>query len=296
MTSHHQPLRAKGSFSLAALSSTHFNMMRHLMHKSRRTDFGAEIGRRVMNHPMGTRATSRASAASAISREDLVNEAAFLTKSLYRNCIRSVRLIRWGNEFDEKEFQKREEEFQNPTAGGVMSMAPPPNKEDELRSRAEYYYSFTREYFTQESDSLDNDPLLERDIRRYLYYLRKGEKDRKWLLGDMMFPDPYKNSLDQDRINRFETMSKKYLGTDEEETKNPLFEDDSNDKNHDEATFGGDDGFIEDEDPEWFQKVRKTQKISMVYHLHTNKLSLEFWIQWSDARTWTDRLIRLHVL
>ncbi|VEU36165.1 unnamed protein product [Pseudo-nitzschia multistriata] len=203
---------------------------------------------------MGTRATSRASAASAISREDLVNEAAFLTKSLYRNCIRSVRLIRWGNEFDEKEFQKREEEFQNPTAGGVMSMAPPPNKEDELRSRAEYYYSFTREYFTQESDSLDNDPLLERDIRRYLYYLRKGEKDRKWLLGDMMFPDPYKNSLDQDRINRFETMSKKYLGTDEEETKNPLFEDDSNDKNHDEATFGGDDGFIEDEDPEWFQK------------------------------------------
>jgi len=142
-----------------------------------------------------------------------------------------------------------------------MSMAPPPNKEDELRSRAEYYHSYAREYFTQESDCLDNDPLEERDIRRYLYYLRKGEKDRKWLLGDMMFPDPYKNSLDKARVKRFKAMSKKYLGEDEEEEvqekKNPLFDDDDGDDdkgNKTGATPTGSDGFVEDEDPEWFQK------------------------------------------
>eukprot|EP00536_Pseudo-nitzschia_multiseries_P001188 jgi/Psemu1/180218/e_gw1.14.49.1 len=199
-----------------------------------------------------------AAAAVAVNREDLLNEAAFLTKSLYRNCIRSVRLIRWGNEFDDKEFERREEEFQNPTAGGIMSMAPPPNKEDELRSRAEYYYSYAREYFTQESDCLDNDPLMERDVRRYLYYLRKGDKDRKWLLGDMMFSDPYKNSLDKDRIARFEAMSKKYLGEDEEEEeqkKNPLFDnDDGNQTKTGAKSSSSSDGFIEDEDPEWFQK------------------------------------------
>jgi len=169
-----------------------------------------------------------------------------------------VKLIRWGNEFDDKEFERREEEFQNPTAGGVISMAPPPNKEDELRSRAEYYHSYAREYFTQESDCLDNDPLLERDFRRYLYYLRKGEKDRKWLLGDMMFSDPYKNSFDQERVKRFETLTKKYLGEEVEEEEvnvNALF-DDSNtqDKSESQASNGNNDGFIEDEDPDWFQK------------------------------------------
>lgn len=197
-------------------------------------------------------ASTTSSSSSAVSREDLLEEAEYLTKSLYRNCLRSVRLIRWGNEFDDKEFERREEEFQNPTAGGVMSMAPPPNKEDELRSRAEYYHSYAREYFTQESDCLDNDPLQERDIRRYLYYLRKGEKDRKWLLGDMMFPDPYKNSFDKERVNRFEELFKKYLNEDEEEEV-AVVEQDSTSAS---STSSGD-GFIEDEDPDWFQKVRE---------------------------------------
>lgn len=205
------------------------------------------------------RTASAASFANGIDRDELLEEAAYLTKSLYRNCIRSVKLIRWGNEFDDKEFERREEEFQNPTAGGVISMAPPPNKEDELRSRAEYYHSYAREYFTQESDCLDNDPLLERDFRRYLYYLRKGEKDRKWLLGDMMFSDPYKNSFDQERVKRFETLTKKYLGEEVEEEEvnvNALF-DDSNtqDKTESQASHSSNDGFIEDEDPDWFQKV-----------------------------------------
>jgi hypothetical protein len=219
------------------------------------------------NLPKGTRAASTTTAVAAtdpipavVTREDLRNEAEFLTKSLYRTCLRSVRVIRWGNAFDAKEFERREEEFQNPTAGGIMSMAPPPNKEDELRSRAEYYHSFAREYFTQESDSLDNDPLMERDIKRYLYYLRKGEKDRKWLLGDMMFSDPYKNSLDQQRIQRFEAMSKRYLGKEDEveEKANPLFENETSQSNNETKSTNNNSnsnqGFIEDDDPEWFQK------------------------------------------
>eukprot|EP00531_Pseudo-nitzschia_arenysensis_P013709 CAMPEP_0116122736 /NCGR_PEP_ID=MMETSP0329-20121206/4372_1 /TAXON_ID=697910 /ORGANISM="Pseudo-nitzschia arenysensis, Strain B593" /LENGTH=200 /DNA_ID=CAMNT_0003616601 /DNA_START=214 /DNA_END=816 /DNA_ORIENTATION=- len=193
-----------------------------------------------------------ASSSTSVSREDLLEEAEFLTKSLYRNCIRSVRLIRWGNEFDEKEFQRREEEFQNPTAGGIMSMAPPPNKEDELRSRAEYYHSYAREYFTQESDCLDNDPLQERDLKRYLYYLRKGEKDRKWLLGDMMFSDPYKNALDKERVSQFEAKFQKYLNGDEEEPEDVVAQNSSNQNSTPTNSAGN--GFIEDEDPEWFQK------------------------------------------
>mmetsp|Transcript_13019 Transcript_13019/g.32867 ORF Transcript_13019/g.32867 Transcript_13019/m.32867 type:complete len:237 (+) Transcript_13019:122-832(+) len=207
---------------------------------------GAEQARVFPNRTMAIRMVS-GDTSNAVAREDLLEEAEFLTKSLYRTCLRSVRLIRWGNEFDEKEFQRREEEFQNPTAGGVMSMAPPPNKEDELRSRAEYYHSYAREYFTQESDCLDNDPLQERDVKRYLYYLRKGEKDRKWLLGDMMFPDPYKNSLDKERVNQFEAMFQKYLNEDEEEPE-------SNNQDDSSSTSNISDGFIEDEDPEWFQK------------------------------------------
>ncbi len=199
-------------------------------------------------------ASTTSSSSTAVSRDDLLEEAEYLTKSLYRNCLRSVRLIRWGNEFDDKEFQRREEEFQNPTAGGVMSMAPPPNKEDELRSRAEYYHSYAREYFTQESDCLDNDPLQERDIRRYQYYLRKGEKDRKWLLGDMMFSDPYKNAFDKQRVNRFEEMFKKYLNEDEEEEDFAVEQEFTSTS----STSSGD-GFIEDEDPDWFQKVREKQ-------------------------------------
>jgi hypothetical protein len=192
------------------------------------------------------------SSSTAPSRDELLQEAAALTKSLYRRCLRSVKVIRWGNEFDDMEFARREEEFRNPKqSGGILSMAPPPNKEDELRSRAEYYHSYTREYFTQESDCLDNEPLKERDIKRYLYYLRKGEKDRKWLLGDMMFPDPYKDTVDQDRIDNFEAMSRRYLGLDDAKKDAPA---ESKGKGNQQSSPPTTDGFVEDEDPEWFQK------------------------------------------
>ena len=220
------------------------------------------------------RVSGASSPAKAVGREELLDEASYLTKSLYRTCIRSVRLIRWGNAFDDKEFERREEEFQNPTAGGIMSMAPPPNREDELRSRAEYYHSYAREYFTQESDCLDNDPLQERDARRYLYYLRKGEKDRKWLLGDMMFSDPYKKSFDKEKVNRLEEMFKKYLNEDEEEDSEEIVVDDNNNQHGSDSASNKNsgDGFIEDEDPDWFQKVSKERGLSVLDCMVTRPL------------------------
>lgn len=132
---------------------------------------------------------------------------------------------------------------------------------DELRSRADYYHSYTREYFTQESDCLDNDPLHERDIRRYLFYLRKGNKDRKWLLGDMMFSDPYsQTAIDVDRVQKFESMCKVYLASDdedEEEDDDKKISSSSSSSSTDSASEGGgnkNDGFVDDEDPEWFRK------------------------------------------
>lgn len=178
-------------------------------------------------------------------REALVQEATKLTCSLYRRCLRSIEVIRWGNEFDEMDFKKREEEFSNPTPGSRLSMAPPPNRDDELESRAEYYRSFARENFMNESDCLTNIPLKERDIKRFLYYLKKGERDRKWLLGDMLFPDPCQDEIGPERIKSFEIQAEAYLGQElepkSEVAKKPLddFWDD------DEA---------ESEDPDFFRK------------------------------------------
>jgi hypothetical protein len=79
-----------------------------------------------------------------------------------------------------------------------------------------------------------------------LYYLRKGDKDRKWLLGDMMFPDPFKTALDQEKIRNVESMAKIYFGEEEEEGA-----DDSR-----TISETGNDNFFDadDENPEWFQK------------------------------------------
>ena len=78
------------------------------------------------------------------TKAELRKEAAFLTKSLYRICLRSVRLIRPGNEHDEEEFERREkkrlEDENSPRKDddvrmGMFSMLPPVDREDELRSR-----------------------------------------------------------------------------------------------------------------------------------------------------------------
>jgi len=131
-------------------------------------------------------------------RDALLSHAMHLTLSLYRNCLRSVEAIRHGNENDEKEFQERErkredsmDDLQQDPRLSMLSMLPPVNRKDELRSRAEYYQQHAREMVQSEFDCLTRPSLMEKDnVRRYLHHLRQGESYRKWLLRDMQFEDP----------------------------------------------------------------------------------------------------------
>lgn len=63
-----------------------------------------------------------------------------------------------------------------------------------------------------------------------------------------MFPDPYKTALDQDRIKEFQAMAKTYFGEEDDEEMDGVA---SSSSSH---QLGGNDGFMEDEDPEWFRK------------------------------------------
>ena len=71
-----------------------------------------------------------------------------------------------------------------------------------------------------------------------------------------MFSDPYKNSIDQERIDKMIHLSKIYFGEDDpelhnEDTKLPK---DSND------------GFIDDEDPDWFRKDYPNLRQAIVFN------------------------------
>ena len=153
----------------------------------------------------------------AQERAEILEEARTLTLSLYRICVRSVRLIRQGNEHDEQEFVKREQERLEAPIGSdspgqsFLSLLPPVNRVDELRSRAEYYMQYTHENFVQESDCLDFREWDTQHFSRYLYHLRRGDEHRQWLLKDMKFPDPYKGALDKDRVDRFEAKAMRHM-------------------------------------------------------------------------------------
>ena len=171
-------------------------------------------------------------------RRKLREEAAFLTKSLYRTCLRSVRLIRPGNEHDEREFQRLEEKIAADALdhekrameikSGVFSMTPPVDRQDELRSRAEYYWQHTREHFYQQSDCLfaldeamhhhrrqQHSHLLARldvgTVEQYLLLLEKGHTDRQWLLQNMQFDDPYQESYSTERAEQFQQKALDYI-------------------------------------------------------------------------------------
>lgn len=142
---------------------------------------------------------------TATREEALRDEAKSLTLALYRTCLRSVRLIRHGNALDEAEFKRREEErfgMLDTSRTNMLSMLPPVDRQDELRSRAEYYEQYTRENFVQESGCLEG-TWHEQRIARYLYDLRRGEHQRTWLLKDMGFEDPYAGWMEM-RVEQFE--------------------------------------------------------------------------------------------
>ena len=138
-------------------------------------------------------------------REELLHEARCIALSFWRSCIRCTRLMRRGNDNDEKEFQRKEEEQFDSTS---ISFGPPVDRENELRSRADYYLDWASETIFQESDCLDDNPWLEENVDRYLHFIRLGEERRQWILNAYKFPDPYPNSFDHERINRFESRAK----------------------------------------------------------------------------------------
>jgi len=216
-------------------------------------------------------------AAVAANADALRKEASFLSRSLYRSCVRSARLVgRPGNQHDDREFAERErlerqrleerfsasfesapssasiveeEEDQHRANGSLtkrrtagdstdgdgvdirlssmLSMLPPVDREDELRSRSEYYLQYARENFVQESDCLDFQQQQQRhslsssssssssartrrgwwseqQIERFVHHVRKGNDHRKWLLADMKFDDPFAGGFDSDRVDAFE--------------------------------------------------------------------------------------------
>lgn len=94
----------------------------------------------------------------------LLKEANYLTKTLYRKCLKSIQSLARGNERDETDFSEREQSeldqldelyssstakdgTSNNTNNRVSLMAPPVNRQNELSSRANYYQAFTREHF-----------------------------------------------------------------------------------------------------------------------------------------------------
>ncbi|KAL3817793.1 hypothetical protein ACHAXA_005826 [Cyclostephanos tholiformis] len=110
-----------------------------------------------------------------MSEKDMANEqmwlhreASYLTRTLYRKCLKSIRVLAMGNDRDERDFVEREADERDrlpsddydakSSEGGRtgtdistrrrrVSMAPPVNRANELRSRADYYRAFARENF-----------------------------------------------------------------------------------------------------------------------------------------------------
>jgi len=134
-------------------------------------------------------------------REFLMKEAGFLSRSLYRSCWRSVKIMRPGNDYDEEEFARREKEE---TEGRGSISSPPVDRENELWSRAEYYFAHLREHYNSDFDCLDKNPWKESNIEIFLHYLRTGEQRRKYILNDYKFADPYKSKFPVERVNNFE--------------------------------------------------------------------------------------------
>lgn len=138
-----------------------------------------------------------------------------MARSLFRACLRSIKLMRPGNEHDEKEFREREEKqfsrLEDDNTDMMFSMQPPVNRENELSSRASYYLAHLREHINSDSQCLTSDPWKEHDVEVFLHYLRTGEKRRRYVLKDYRFDDPYRSLFDNERVKRFEARANALL-------------------------------------------------------------------------------------
>mmetsp|Transcript_4370 Transcript_4370/g.12219 ORF Transcript_4370/g.12219 Transcript_4370/m.12219 type:complete len:322 (-) Transcript_4370:83-1048(-) len=152
----------------------------------------------------------------AEERNRLLGEAGFIVRSLYRTCLRSVRVIRPGNARDEADFAKREEKQKREMeevdiSDDSFSIAPPVDRDNELRSRAEYYTEQMREGFSQEIDRLDSDPWREDEVDQFSYLVRSGEDQRKYILKDYRFKDPYARCFYHDQLDAFQIQAKELV-------------------------------------------------------------------------------------
>lgn len=149
------------------------------------------------------------------TRQELLLEAGAMSRSLFRTCLRCVKIMRQGNEHDEIDFVEREQnQFQTmkeAVASGTFSMAPPVDRENELSSRANYYHGHTREHFDGDSDCLKPDPWREENVDTYLAVLRRGEYKRKWVMNDYKFHDVYLNAFDDRRVDKWEAKARELL-------------------------------------------------------------------------------------
>ena len=140
-------------------------------------------------------------------RKFLFEEAGVMARSLFRTCLRSINVMRPGNEHDEMEFRAREEKQFSKVgddAIDMFSVQPPVNRDNELTSRVNYYHAHLREHINSDSQCLNADPWTESDIATFLHFLRTGEKRRRYVLKDYRFEDPYKSVFDDERIKKFE--------------------------------------------------------------------------------------------
>lgn len=75
----------------------------------------------------------------------LLQDASSLTRSLYRKCLRSIKLLAGANDRDEEDFAAREsKQFDDDQ---ISLMTPPVDRKNELQSRFQYYKTFARENF-----------------------------------------------------------------------------------------------------------------------------------------------------
>lgn len=177
----------------------------------------------------------------AQERDVLFKEAGEITKSLYRTCLRCIKLIREGNDHDEEQFKIREakEKEDRGSSSPTLSFSfePSVDRENELASRALYYLAFAKESFNQEVDCLYPNPWKEDNVERFNYLIRQGIERRKWILNDYKFNDPYpseSNALEE-RISIWEESAKDLIHQtyhskgwlkQEDYTKDKSFEDD----------------------------------------------------------------------
>jgi len=208
--------------------------------------------RSFSNHQSESTVGEDSKLAEREQEEKLRSHAKHLTLRLYRNCYRSLKTIRHGNENDEQEFQERERKRQHGIENrdsrlSMLSALPPVNRKDELRSRFEYYQQYTREMIGQEADCLEElvSGKIERSgVDRYLHHLRQGEIQRSWLLKDMRFEDPVTAASLQeweDSVRQWQELAREHCAGEAGNSNNEVLKGGVLGKYHDDGFWSSDD-------------------------------------------------------